>query len=113
MTAIKHNFKNYFVISGRASRSEYWWFYLFLVVMITASNFIDFFVGFPIFALSTILIFLSPFICVSIRRLHDVNKSGWWYLIVLVPFIGPLYILYLFVIKGTDGDNDFGADPLE
>lgn len=112
MTSIKYNFENYFSITGRASRSEYWWFTLFMLILYVIAGIMDSVVGFPIFYLTTALILLAPSICVAIRRMHDVNKSGWWLLVSFIPLVGALYLLYLLVTKGTDGDNDFGADPL-
>jgi uncharacterized membrane protein YhaH (DUF805 family) len=61
-----------------------------------------------VFALATII----PNISVMVRRLHDTNHSGWWYWIALIPLLGILILLYFFVIQGTDGDNDYGPDPL-
>ncbi len=52
-------------------------------------------------------------IMVNIRRLHDIGKSGWWLLLVFIPFVNLLFVLALFLIKGTDGPNQFGPDPLE
>ena len=57
-----------------------------------------------------ILLFL-PYLGVSIRRLHDTDRSGWWFLIVLVPLIGPIWFLVLTFLDGTIGDNRFGPDP--
>lgn len=55
---------------------------------------------------------LLPNIAVGVRRLHDLDKSGWWYLLILIPLVGALVLIYFFVQKGTDGPNRFGADPL-
>ena len=54
-----------------------------------------------------------PFISLTARRLHDINKSGWWQLIVIIPLIGPIVMLVFTVIKGNEGENRFGEDPLE
>lgn len=58
------------------------------------------------------LAMLLPNIAVGMRRLHDRDMSGWWYLLILVPILGTLLLLWLFVQKGTDGPNRFGPDPL-
>ena len=112
MTAVKTCLNKYFTIEGRASRSEYWWFYLFILIIIILANVIDIAIELPLFNLIATLAILAPFICVAIRRMHDKDKSGWWLLIIFVPLLGALYILYLFVTRGTQGDNRFGPDPL-
>ena len=112
MTAVGYNFQNYFTIEGRAQRSQYWWFTLFMLLVYTVTSFLDLLVGFPIFYMIAALGFLAPSICVSIRRMHDHDKSGWWLLIGFIPVLGLLYLLYLFVMPGTAGDNNFGPDPL-
>ncbi len=58
------------------------------------------------------LVFIVPTISVTGRRLHDIGRSGWWLLIVLIPLIGALILLYWAVKRGEDGDNRFGANPL-
>lgn len=112
MTAVKYCFDNYFSIAGRAQRSQYWWFSLFALITYAIAATLDSMVGYPIFYMIAALALLAPSICVSIRRMHDKDKSGWWLLISFVPVIGALYILYLFVTPGTTGDNRFGPDPL-
>jgi len=116
-TAIRTVLKEkYATFSGRASRSEYWWFALFSIIASAVLGIIDA----TIFGnanggiLGTIfsLAVLVPSIAVGVRRLHDLGRSGWWLLIVLIPLIGILVLLYFFVQKGTDGPNDHGADPL-
>ena len=113
-------FKNYATFSGRASRSEYWWFTLFNIIASIALQVSTIALGAidPILAgiagLLVIVFFLGifvPSLAVIVRRLHDVDKSGWWYLIVLTG-IGALVVLYWMIIKGTEGDNRFGPDPL-
>lgn len=73
-------------------------------------------VSFPvlpmIFLLGFMLVTLVPNISVMVRRLHDTNRTGWWFWISLIPLLGLLILLYFFVSKGTDGDNDYGPDPL-
>lgn len=117
LDAIKAFYKNYVNFSGRALRSEYWWpqlmFILLYVVMIAGAGMLGEAIG-GILALIIGLVILAsfiPLISVTIRRLHDVDKSGWFFLIAFIP-IASLYILYLTIIKGTDGPNRFGPDPL-
>ncbi|MCR2064608.1 DUF805 domain-containing protein [Campylobacter helveticus] len=102
-----------FCFQGRTSRSEFWWFVLFLTI-------VSFILGLPLFFLSPDSIFyLSHNVIVGIvviaiqtRRLHDINKSGWWQLLSLIPLIVPIVLLCWFCEKGTDEENRFGADPL-
>lgn len=120
-TAIKTCFSKYVTFSGRASRSEFWWFMLFII----AGNFVLGFIDLMLFgrsadgsavsilgALFSLAVFL-PSIAVGVRRLHDVDRSGWWYLLVLIPLIGGLIlIVFFFIHRGTPGPNRFGEDPL-
>lgn len=92
--AIKKCFQNYANFNGRASRAEYWWFYLF--VLITSLI--------PIVGLIASLATLIPIIAAGVRRMHDVGKSGWFLLI-------PIYNLILACTEGQKGDNEYGADP--
>jgi len=113
--AVKAFFTNYTNFSGRSSRSEYWWPQLFIFVV---GFLIGFVVGLVseslagIVALVFQLAILIPAIALSVRRLHDHDKSGWWLLIALIPILGGLYLLFLFVQRGTAGANQFGPDPL-
>jgi len=111
-------FENYANFKGRARRSEYWYFVLanFLVLIVAAV--IDNIAGitfgpvgygfiYMAYSLATIL----PNLAVSVRRLHDVNKSGWFILIALIPIIGAIWLLVLFCTEGDRGTNQYGADP--
>ncbi|MEO1492852.1 MAG: DUF805 domain-containing protein [Pseudomonadota bacterium] len=104
---------------GRSRRSEYWWFFLFqflfslvgqilIGVLAAAIPIVGGILG--IVFLIAIIAMIIPGIAVSIRRLHDLDKSGWWLLIGLIPLAG-LILLYWFCLTGTDGDNRFGPDP--
>jgi len=95
--------KGYVNFSGRATRAEYWWFILFWFLAIAAIAFIS-----ETLAGIVVLVLLLPNLTVSIRRLHDIGKSGWWYLIGFLPLVGPFILLYLFV-QPSDGDNPYGA----
>ena len=120
--AVKTCFSKYATFSGRAARPEYWWWILFTFIVYTATfaidaNFIAPMLGLSAFGedgsqpLSTLvsLILLLPGIAVGVRRLHDIDRSGWWMLIVLIPVIGVLVLIYWAVQRGTDGENRFGA----
>lgn len=112
-------FEEYINFSGRATISEFWYFVLvnILLAFITYQldnlfnlNFDDGAGG--IFYLLLILITFIPGIAVSVRRLHDQNKSGWSLLIWFIPLIGPFWILILFTSPGTIGKNKYGYNSL-
>ncbi len=101
--------KKYAVFSGRAKRQEYWMFSLFHMIIATGLGFIEGLVGGPgiaggIYCLATFL----PCIGVSIRRLHDTSRSGWWLLIGLIPIIGPIILIVFFVFDSTPEENQYG-----
>ena len=106
-------YKKYADFTGRARRKEYWMFYLFYMLAIIALVVIDGIIGSG-GILSGIMILgtLVPFIALSARRLHDINKSGWWQLIVFIPVVGPIVMLVFTVMQGNPGENRFGQDPL-
>jgi uncharacterized membrane protein YhaH (DUF805 family) len=113
--AIASGFRNYVAFSGRASRSEYWYWALFLLICGIATSIIDRSV-FPdsdtppltsLFQLATFL----PSLAVLFRRLHDIDRTGWWWLI-LFTVIGVILIIIWACIRGTSGANRFGSDPL-
>ncbi len=115
--AITSVFRNYFSIKGRASRSEYWYFIVFTiglsVLLITIQTYTP--INSQIIGIMSIVINLAlfiPSITVAVRRLHDIDKSGWWYLICLVPFIGVIILIIFLVKRGNIGENRFGSDPL-
>jgi len=104
--SIKVCFSKYSDFNGRASRSELWWFNLFFGVVLNLVALINIFLMIVVY-----LGFLLPLIAVCIRRLHDLDKSGWWYLLAIVP-IANILLLVWFCMRGTVGDNRFGSDPL-
>lgn len=110
--AIQSCYSNYATFSGRAARSEYWFFVLFQC-LITAFCWmlIPFGLGRSLLGLIALANFL-PAISVTVRRLHDTDRSGWWYWIALVPFAGAILLLIWFCTRGTSGPNRFGSDPL-
>ena len=113
--SIAYCFSNYFNFNGRASRSEFWWFELFALLLSVVGSVWDASMGDTsgngmMYWLAVIATFF-PIIAVTSRRLHDVNKSGWWQLIVFTIVGIPIY-LYWVIIKGTDGNNDFGSSPI-
>jgi uncharacterized membrane protein YhaH (DUF805 family) len=105
--------KRYADFQGRASRSEFWWFTLFAFLLNIVLQVITGLV--PILGIIAIVIMLAvliPSIAVAVRRLHDIGKSGWWYLLVFIPLIGALVLIYWFVQPGQSEDNQWGANPL-
>ena len=117
MDAMKSGFKNSFTLSGRASRSEYWYWvlggFIFQIVMIVGSLVLAI-IEIPVLPALMILapILLVPgSITLVVRRLHDVGMSGWMWFVALVPVVGVLYLIYLFVQEGDMGENGYGAVP--
>ena len=113
--AIKLAFQNIFEYKGRASRSAYWWFALaeligWVGVIILAAIFAAVHVpalGILLYLAAAVAAFLLS-LSLTIRRLHDQDKSGFWYFIAFVPFIGGIWLLVLTVMEGTPGPNRFG-----
>jgi uncharacterized membrane protein YhaH (DUF805 family) len=123
--------RKYATFRGRARRAEFWWFTLLAALLEVAALTIDFRMGHGPFtdaALATpdgawtlnaigpayvavTLFLLLPSIAVAVRRLHDINRSGWYYLVGLAPIIGPVMLLFWFFKRGTAGGNDYGPDP--
>tara|TARA_B110000971_G_scaffold48533_1_gene48581 strand:- start:27 stop:446 length:420 start_codon:yes stop_codon:yes gene_type:complete len=110
-------FSKFSTFSGRASRSEFWWFYLFFTLMSWAASIVGAVtlgIGMEAgaTALSTVLqlIFLLPWLAVASRRMHDINKSGWWILIMFTG-IGVFLLIYWWAKQGDNAENRFG-DPV-
>ena len=96
--------KNYVDFNGRARRSEYWYFILFNFLFTILFAVVDSTLGIEVIGTIYALAVLIPSIAVLVRRMHDVNKSGWFILI-------PIYNLILACTDGTNGHNEYGADP--
>jgi uncharacterized membrane protein YhaH (DUF805 family) len=113
--AIASGFSDYVVFSGRAARSQYWYWILFTVLGGLATGIIDV-AAFsndmlsPFNSIFNILTIL-PTLAVTVRRLHDVDRSGWW-ILLLITVIGVFVVIYWACQPGTPGPNRFGADPL-
>jgi len=104
--AVKTCFTKYADFNGRAARSEYWWYTLFIIIAsVLLSNVSD--TVSLLFGLATLL----PSIAVAARRLHDTNRSGWLQLLALIPILGWLVLLY-FLVQEAQEPNRFGAAPL-
>jgi uncharacterized membrane protein YhaH (DUF805 family) len=110
--------KKYAVFVGRARRTEYWYFFLFNLIITIALILVDtgagtFYAesGFGLLSSLYTLGVLLPSMGVTIRRLHDTGRTGWWVLLMLVPVIGPLVMLVFLVLDSQPGDNAYGPNP--
>ena len=130
--AIASGFKNYVSWKGRATRAEYWWWTLFIFIVTLPFN-ISYNVGSqagleaaiasgdqtafmaalfgPTYWLLVLvtLVFLLPSLAVTIRRLHDIDRSGGWFWIILVPFAGSIVLLVFALLPSTPGKNRFDS----
>ena len=112
--------KNYAGFSGRARRKEYWMFLLFNMIFAFVAAIIDNVVGtaspelgYGVFYGLYTMAMIIPGIAVIVRRLHDVGKSGWMYFIVLIPFVGVIWLLVLLLTDSDAGENQYGQNPKE
>ena len=111
--AISDGLSKYVTFTGRSSRSAYWWFYLFGLLVVLAALIIDFALNtYPIIYVVATLALLLPNLAILFRRLHDAGHSGWWILIGLVPLIGAI-VLLVFTLQGSEGPNQWGSGPDE
>jgi uncharacterized membrane protein YhaH (DUF805 family) len=110
--------KKYAVFTGRAQRAEFWYFVLFNLLISVALALVDIAIGtyseeagvgllYGIYALAVLL----PGIAVAVRRLHDTGRSGWWYLIGLIPLIGAIVLIVFWVQDSQPGENQHGPNP--
>jgi uncharacterized membrane protein YhaH (DUF805 family) len=110
--AISSGFSNYVNFSGRSCRSEYWFWVLFVLIADVVAIAIDAAIGMQIVSSLFGLAVLLPGLAVTVRRLHDLDRTGWWIFLGLIPLVGAIILIIWFCSKGTDGQNRFGADPL-
>ena len=110
--------RKYVEFDGRARRMEYWMFYLFNTIFAFACVALDAVVtnvlkiSFSPFYLLYALAVLLPGLAVTVRRLHDSGKSGWWILIAFVPCVGPIVLLVFMIMDSEPGRNQFGPNPI-
>src|SRR5688572_12459265 len=114
--------KQYATFTGRARRSEYWYFFLFNMLFAIAAMVLDYVLGTTfqygsqiisfgyVYVLYGLFVFI-PGLAVTVRRLHDVGKSGWWYFIILIPIVGAIWLLVLMFTDSDPGANKYGANP--
>ncbi len=111
--AIRSGFDNYVNFDGRASRPAFWWWTLFSILVAVAANIVDAIVGSPIFSLVVSLGLFLPNLSVAIRRLHDIDRTGWWILIAFIPLIGLIVLLIFYLQKSDPGENSYGPPMVE
>lgn len=110
--------RKYATFTGRARRKEFWFFELFVLLIALVLSLSDRMLGLlddesGVGVLSGVfyLAMFIPSLAVSVRRLHDTDRSGWWALLYFLPLLGFLILLVFFVLDGTSGPNRFGEDP--
>jgi uncharacterized membrane protein YhaH (DUF805 family) len=112
--------KKYAVFDGRARRMEYWMFILFNIIITVVLALIDYLTGTfspragvgllgGLYALAVLI----PSLAVTVRRLHDIGRTGWWILIGLIPVIGGIVLLIFMVLDSESGPNEYGPNPKE
>lgn len=106
---------NYADFSGRARRSEYWYFILFYLLIYVALAITSEVIGSVGYILTLVFIvaMIIPSLSVGVRRLHDIDRSGWWLLISLIPLIGAIVLIVFAVQDSQPGENRFGSNPKE
>lgn len=118
--SVKTSFEGSLDLNGRSSRSEYWYYQLFLLMVLGIISlfgllFADsesYFATFLLVVGILSMIVLGPAnICVTVRRLHDVNRSGWFIWLNLIPYIGSFILLYFLVQPSYNGENEYGPIP--
>jgi uncharacterized membrane protein YhaH (DUF805 family) len=110
--------KQYAVFKGRARRKEYWFFALFNLIVSVVLTAVDYATGsldpeYGVGLLSGLysLAILLPGLAVTVRRLHDTDRTGWWVLIAFIPFIGAIVLLVFMLLNSKPGDNRYGPNP--
>ncbi|PZC45288.1 MAG: Uncharacterized membrane protein YhaH, DUF805 family [Chloroflexi bacterium] len=112
--AVNRAFRQYFTFSGRATRAEHWWFALFVTIGRIVFGGIGGFAGLPgVLDAVWVIVTFIPSLAVGVRRLHDINRTGWWLLLWLVPVpvVGGIVIVVWACRQGDGGPNKYGPDP--
>lgn len=110
--AVRTCLSKYVDFSGRARRSEYWWFYLAVILVTVVGAIIDAVIGTSgVFQLIASLAVILPGLAAGVRRLHDTDRSGWMMLLGLIPIAGPIILLVFFVQDSKPGANQYGPNP--
>ena len=110
--------RQYAVFKGRARRKEYWFFILFNLIASLLLTVVDFMtgslnaeLGMGLLSGLYALAVLIPSLAVTVRRLHDTGRTGWWLLIGLIPLIGAIVLLVFMLLDSQPGENQYGANP--
>ena len=106
--AIKDGFDHYAKFDGRASRTSFWWWVLFVIIVSIVANIIDLAIDAPVISTIVGLGLLLPGLSKAIRRLHDTGRTGWWILIGLIPLIGFIVLLIFYLEKSEPTENQYG-----
>ena len=113
--AVKLAFKNYFNFSDRSSRSEYWYFTLFMILIVIGTTFLAALMPSEVFAIILpigYVVCLIPSLSLGVRRLHDTDRRGWYILIGIIPLIGEIFLIIMFALSGNIKENRFGVKTL-
>ena len=105
LTAIKTCFSKYADFTGRARRSEFWFWWLFTFIVGLILGWI------PVIGWSISIALIIPNLAVGARRLHDTGRSGWWQLLQLLPIVGIIVLIVFWVQDSNAGENQYGANP--
>ncbi len=105
--------RQYFVFDGRARRKQYWMFMLINCIILIALYSLNQMARTEMFTSIYSLFIFIPSLALTVRRLHDTGRSGWWFLVSFIPFIGSLILLYFMVKDSFPGTNEFGPNPKE
>jgi uncharacterized membrane protein YhaH (DUF805 family) len=111
--AVRSGFDHYTDFDGRASRPAFWWWVLFGVLVAIAANILDAIIGTVILSAIVGLGLLLPNLSVSIRRLHDIDRTGWWILIAFIPLVGLIVLLVFYLQDSDPGENSYGPPMAE
>lgn len=103
--------KKYATFSGRARRKEYWMFVLFNAIAYFVAGMLDGIIGGGAIAGLYGLAVLLPTLAVSVRRLHDTNRNGWWLFVTLIPVVGEIWLFVLMIMDSSLGSNQYGSNP--
>ena len=106
--AVRACLSQYVTFTGRARRSEYWWFVLFVALVSLVASSIDFAANIMVFQVIAGVALLLPNLAVAVRRLHDTDRTGWWLLIGLVPVVGTIVLLVFMLFDSDPEANKYG-----
>lgn len=108
--AVNDGLSKYATFSGRTSRSGYWWFYLFYILVLVGASIVDAAIKTPILTGLAVLGLFLPSLAILVRRLHDTDHSGWWILISFIPLVGTI-VMIVFACTDSGPPNKYGDGP--